>query len=437
MPEHSTKQTKFWFFYTVAIVLVFSSAFLPFFVFLLVISCVMGAIPYIFIRQAILETQRAVEIKSARDQIEQATAAAAFLGNLIDSADIPILATDTHGHITHTNPQAQQLLGIGAGLIGRPFDEVMLQPALHVLESSARIGEPGHARLKLVILGEMRTFDVAADPISGAQGAVLTFRDITELSRAMTLKADFVANASHELRTPIASIKGAIETLSGPAKDDERMSARLIEMIASNANRLELLAGDLLDLSRLESEDQLPNIVLVSISEVIDRALADLGPLAGQRSLILEPTVEAGLDMILTDRSMLVLMLRNLVGNAIKFAHEGTTVRILVSRASVQLDRTAPLPSGLDRTMGIELKVIDRGIGIPLAQQQRVFERFYQVEEARTGSGAKRGTGLGLAIVKHAAKRLGGSVQLQSVHQEGTTITIKLPCCADDRHDEG
>lgn len=358
-----------------------------------------------------------------------------LLKSLIDAANIPVFGTDALGCIVHLNQRANRTLGISDAMIGRRFDEVLPQPALHDLESAARNGNPGHARLTLAIQGEMREFDVAADPISASNGAVLTFRDITELSRAMTLKADFVANASHELRTPIASIKGAAETLAGPAKDDERMSARLVEMIANNANRLELLATDLLDLSKLEAEDQHPTLETVSISTAFDKVLGELSAAAEHRGLSLVPAIEDGLDELLTDRSMLALMLRNLVGNAIKFAHQDTTVRIVAKRAPVALDRTAPIPDGLDRAQGVVIQVIDKGIGIPLAQQQRVFERFYQVDDARTGSGAgtgpKRGTGLGLAIVKHAAKRLGGSVQLESIHQEGTTITIQLPRCVD------
>lgn len=126
---------------------------------------------------------------------------------------------------------------------------------------------------------------------------------------------------------------------------------------------------------------------------------------------------------------MLSLMIRNLVGNAIKFAHQDTTIRVVIERELIATDRAAPVPVALDRKMGLVIRVIDRGVGIPLAQQQRVFERFYQVNDARTGSGALRGTGLGLAIVKHASKRLGGSVLLESVHQEGTTVTIGLPRC--------
>ncbi len=349
---------------------------------------------------------------------------------LIDAADIPIVATDASGCVIHTNERSQEILGIGDSMAGRRFDELIPDRALHGLESAARSDKPGHARLALPIAGEMRQFDVSADPVSFSGGAVLTFRDITELSRAMTLKADFAANASHELRTPIASIMAATETLSGSARKDAQMTDRLIEMIANNATRLELLACDLLDLSRLEAEDQPAEIKQIPLEKLIDKVFTELQSQADGRELTLAFEHEPGLDEIITDPTLLELILRNLVGNAIKFAHQDTKVRVLVRRALVFPDRTIPVPPQLDQPMGMVLEVIDQGIGIPIAHQQRIFERFYQVDQARAGSGVKRGTGLGLAIVKHAARKLGGTITLESIHQVGTTMRIELPRCA-------
>lgn len=403
--------------------------FLPMFLFLSAGALIWMAIVLIGARQY----SDALLVIMDRESTERrlASSTAQLLRSVIDGANIPILATDEHGQIVHTNHQAREVLGAGEVMIGRRFDEIMTQQALHDLEARARNYEPGHARLSLPIAGEMRDFDVSADPVQISRGAVLTFRDITELSRAMTLKADFAANASHELRTPIASIKGAAETLQGPARNDERMSGRLIEMISSNAERLELLASDLLDLSRLEADDQPPSIERVHLSELITNILNEFASDADRRDLSLRPEIEHDLSEICTDSALLGLILRNLVQNAIKFAHEGTKVRIVVRRAPVAADRAAPIPLGLDLPTGIVVRVIDKGIGIPLSHQQRIFERFYQVDDARTGSGAQRGTGLGLAIVKHAAKRLGGTVTLESVYQTGTTVSVELPRCAD------
>jgi len=360
--------------------------------------------------------------------------AATLMKLLIDAADIPIMATDDQGCITHSNRNAQQMLRLNEDIIGLRFDELFTQQVLHDLEKHAREGEQGHARLSFPIAGEMREFDVSADPVIALQykalhGAVLTFRDITELSLAMTLKADFVANASHELRTPIASIKGAAETLAGPARNDDGMSARLIEMITNNATRLELLASDLLDLSRLEAQDQSPELQSIDLSDLIAKIIHDSTQAATRRKLKVVSEISSEIDLIHTDPMLLSLILRNLVQNAIKFAHEETTIKVAAEVDSITSDRTVSVPSSLDGTMGVRIRVVDKGIGIPLTQQQRIFERFFQVDDARSGSSAKRGTGLGLAIVKHASKRLGGAVSLESVYQEGSTFIIELPRC--------
>ena len=399
-------------------------------IFLIIAGIGALTIPVLVLRDQRLAQQqeRALQLTQEHALAEQEEAQ--LLRGVINAADIPIIVSDAQGHLVTCNTKASKVLGVNDQMGNRRFDELFTQKALHELETLARRGEPGHARATIPIKGEMRDFDIAADPLPYSGGAVLIFRDITELSRAVTLKADFAANASHELRTPIASIKGAAETLMGPAREDERMSGRLIEMIASNASRLELLARDLLDLSKLEAEDLPVDLRDVDLTQLLDSVFAEFSPQAQRREVRLVADLDESLGMVRTDPSLIKLMLRNLVSNAIKFAHEGTSVRVIASEGQVPIDRTMPPPDGLSQNdSGLVLTVKDKGVGIPLEHQQRVFERFYQVDEARSGSAAKRGTGLGLAIVKHAAKRLGGAVSLESVYQSGTTITIELPRC--------
>jgi len=278
----------------------------------------------------------------------------------------------------------------------------------------------------------MRIFDVAANPITNTRGAVCTFTDITELSHSATLKADFAANASHELRTPIASILAAIQTLEGPAKNDPAMIQRLIQMISSNASRLDLIVKDLLDLSKLEST--LVPVVLtdVNLADLVEQSSLAFSSACERRGLTIETRINPECSIITSNESMLELILPNLIGNATKFAHENTTITIHAESIAIGIDPENPLPDGLDGTRGVRIGVRDEGIGIPLSQQQRIFERFYQVDEARDGSSARRGTGLGLAIVKHAARSLGGSVRLKSIHQQGTTMIVELPGCVSD-----
>lgn len=407
-------------------------------VFLVVAALGTLLIPFLAVRNERTLRRARRELLEQREVLEHEKQISQLRRSVIDAADIPIVVTDVDGVVSKANARAGAVLGVRPAMIGRRFDELFTQEVLHELESLARAGEQGHARASIPLGGQMHDFDVSADPVPVSGGAVLTFRDITELSRAMTLKADFAANASHELRTPIASIKGAAETLMGPARDDPRMLSRLIEMIASNASRLELLAQDLLDLSKLEAEDLPVDVREVDLSSLVDSVFAEFAPGAQRRELRLRFEMDQPIGLIHSDPSLLKLMLRNLVSNAIKFAHEGTAVRVIASVERVPIDRTATPPDALSPDHGgLVISVRDKGVGIPLEHQKRVFERFYQVDEARSGSAAKRGTGLGLAIVKHAARRLGGNVTLESVYQSGTSFTIGLPRCVPEPADTG
>jgi len=251
-------------------------------------------------------------------------------------------------------------------------------------------------------------------PLSDERPAsvVATLRDITELDGALKLKTDFVANASHELRTPIAAIKGAAETLT-IAHADEAMRTRLVGMIESHVLRLEDMVSDLLDLSKLESESMKLELKAVSLGVLAEEMSGLLEDLCQKRNVTLEFDIAPEVESIRTDKRLLVLIAKNLIENAAKFTAEGTSVRIEAQ-------------SG-DKPGSCVIRVTDRGQGIPLAQQQRIFERFYQVDPAR--SGTQRGTGLGLAIVKHAARLLDGTVEVDSVWQQGTTMIVTLPLC--------
>lgn len=374
---------------------------------------------------------RALKAKAAAldAQINQGQVFTARLASILNSADVPIIATDSTGSIIQANRLAQDVLGSGRSLHGEFFDSLITQRAVRELEHLARNGESGHARLELPVGGDMRIFGVAAGPIPDTRGAVCTFTDITELSRSATLKADFAANASHELRTPIASILGAIQTLQGPAKDDQAMTERLMTMISTNADRLDSMVKDLLDLSKLESTSVPTVLNRVDLNELIDRVSGQFAPVCERRQLTIESNVDAQASWITTDESLIVLILRNLIENAVKFAHEGTAITIHAQSDELIDDPESPPPEGLDGVLGIRIGVRDEGIGIPLSQQVRIFERFYQVDEARDGSSARRGTGLGLAIVKHAARTLGGKIRLKSIHQQGTTMIVELPRC--------
>jgi len=372
------------------------------------------------------------ESASLRDERDRDALFRAVLG----SAGVPIIATDGQGVITAASKSASQTLGGGREITGRRYDEVFTEPELHAMERHARAGEQGRARILLPIDGEMRTLIVSAAPIEAGKpgsrtGSVVTVRDVTELVRAGDLKADFAANASHELRTPIASIRGAAETLQGPAREDKAMLERLTGIVAANANRLEALVTDLLDLSNLESSDAPPELSDLDLRELCATQTDAFEPVCARRSLRIETEIDDACAAVRSDDGLLGLIVRNLVENATKFAREGTAVRIRFEATRLPPDPGNPPPPDASLPMGMRLTVRDKGLGIPLAHQQRIFERFYQVDRARAGGVSARGTGLGLAIVKHAARRLGGRVSVESVYQQGTTMTVELPGCVD------
>ncbi|MGH7175805.1 MAG: sensor histidine kinase [Tepidisphaeraceae bacterium] len=230
-------------------------------------------------------------------------------------------------------------------------------------------------------------------------------------SAAGKMKTDFVANASHELRTPIAAIKIAFETLQEVYREDPRQTSRCISIIEGHLHRLEEMLTDLLDLSRVESADIEPQIALVDVDDIFSDLRATMGPMARQKGIELELQSDpAGPARFESDRKLLGLVLKNLVENSLKFTPSGG--KVLVS-----------CEAGAD---DVALCVRDTGIGIPPEHLERVFERFYQVDAARS-SAAGRGTGLGLAIVKHAIHALGGTVDLKSTVGAGTTVTCRLP----------
>lgn len=384
----------------------------------------------------------------AEVQEEHTTAAEGIraLRALLDATDESVIACDSESRIVAANRSAMALLAPGSSrpVVGEPLEQLLTDGRAFRSVRSALNGETARTRARLLTVEGPRIVEVAAEPIAGGPFAiedppafVITLRDVTEQAHAMQLKTDFVANASHELRTPLASIRTAAETLLTLGSDSPDMQTRLAEMIAANAERLEELSRDLLDLSRLESPEAECEPARVDFLETT-RGLSELfaSPCAQRRiELVFEIGEEIG--PLWTDEKLVRLVLRNLIDNAIKFAYENTAVRVIASAVDAQPESEPDGPESdraeqsNERRRTLRLRVIDRGIGIPLPQQQRVFERFFQVDEARTGSPRRRGTGLGLAIVKHALRALDGTIRVESVWQQGTTMTVDLPGCVE------
>lgn len=371
-----------------------------------------------------------------RDQVRETAKKSRNLEALIDAMDEPLLATDSEDRVLLCSRSAEALIDVPpGGLIGRPIRDLFTNAELLAMHHAAREGQTRRARVRVTTALGQRTYQVSASPVpaawgEGVFGAVISLRDVTELDQAVQVKTDFVANASHELRTPVAAIRGAAETLQSAA-DDPQMAEKLRAMIVAHAQRLEEMLRDLLDLSRLESPDVAVAIADIDLHEIVRTLQVMFEEPCRQRGLSLAFEFDDDLSGLQTDRRLLLLILRNLIENATKFAYEGTTVRIVGTLVEAQVGRdAAPDGAGV-----IRIEVIDKGVGIPLAHQERVFERYYQVDPARSGS-TRRGTGLGLAIVKHAVKRLGGRIGISSVWGQGTTVFAELPVAFAPRSDQ-
>lgn len=244
---------------------------------------------------------------------------------------------------------------------------------------------------------------------------LVTLRDITEEVHAQEVRKEFVAHASHELKSPVASLQTLAEAVREAAQDDPSAVTRFADRMVAEATRLGRLVSDLLDLSRLEEAGSIPDET-IDLSNVVRQQTDQIESDASAKQMVVTRSIVPRI-LVKGDAQQLGLMIRNLLDNAVRYTREGGGVTVEVSR----LDDEAVV------------SVSDTGMGIPLEAQSRVFERFYRVDRARSRD--RGGTGLGLAIVKHVAELHGGSVRVHSELGEGSTFTASLPIVADgDEH---
>jgi two-component system phosphate regulon sensor histidine kinase PhoR len=270
-------------------------------------------------------------------------------------------------------------------------------------------GHPSHLELSPARTpGRRLVARASAVAAPSVNGVVLVLHDITDLRRADQVRRDFVANVSHELRTPLTAIRGYVEALSDePASAETR--ARFLEVIARHVSRMERLVKDLLRLAGLDARQEPVEKSECPLQGLLAGAVADLATSIASRRQHVEIDVHAEAATIRTDGAKLQDALRNLIENAVNYSPEGRRIRL------------AARPSG-DR---VEITVSDEGPGIPDSDLDRIFERFYCVDKARSRESG--GTGLGLSIVKHLVDLLGGRVWAATRPEGGAVFTISLP----------
>lgn len=309
---------------------------------------------------------------------------------------------------TLANSSATSMLGLSAGTLPpRLASPELLATARTALAS----GRPSEVVIKLWFPAG-RTLKASAMPLSEGGGVLITLRDITEEVLAQQIRREFVAHASHELKSPVAGLQALAAAISQASQDDPEAAARFSAQLIREADRLGRLINDLLDLSRLEEPARIPDEI-VALSEVARAEIERVATEAQAKGTQLSAVVAS--DVWVTgDAQQLGVLIRNLLENAIRYTPEGGSVTI-----EVRLEDFDALVS-----------VADNGIGIPLESQGRVFERFYRVDRARSRD--RGGTGLGLAIVKHVAELHGGSVEVESELGRGSVFTARLPAASAD-----
>ncbi|MGA2500422.1 MAG: ATP-binding protein [Tepidisphaeraceae bacterium] len=325
-----------------------------------------------------------------------------------------VIATDAQQNILVANHAAASLLGFDLSAVtGKPLWQVVrMERIIKAAQDAQSSGLRSMFELGMVAA---RHLEVTLSPIhaqedgtGGFRGLVLVIHDTTQSVRYQELRKEFVANVSHELRTPLTVIKGYVETLRDGAMNDPVKCPEYLATIDRHAGQLTNLVRDLLELSRLESQQDLPSRQGVDITQCVRRAIDLLAPAAGKKNQTIAEELQP-VPMILGNPDYIERAAANLIDNAVKYTGEG-------GRIAVSLRESGG---------NAVIEVCDNGIGIPKDDLPRIFERFYRVDRSR--SREMGGTGLGLSIVKHIAQCHGGCVEVTSEPGQGSTFRLKIP----------
>jgi two-component system phosphate regulon sensor histidine kinase PhoR len=343
---------------------------------------------------------RILTITQQRNELE------AVLSSMIEG----VIAVDGQGRIVSVNKTAATLLNIDAQQAqGRNVEEVVRNTELHEFINKTLAGrQPTEADLPLPTEGD-RFFQLHGASLPRSAGAVIVLNDMTRIRRLESLRRDFVANVSHELKTPVTSIQGFVEALLEGAMNDPKQAERFLKIIARHSDRLNSIIEDLLTLSRLE-EDRERKETSFEVTE-LKPVLASAIELSSTKveakqmkiELICQDSTQAKINAALLEQAMI-----NLIDNAIKYSSSGNTIRIIAEQKNNETT----------------ISVQDNGCGIAQEHIPRIFERFYVIDKGR--SRKLGGTGLGLAIVKHIAQVHGGYVTVESSLGKGSAFTIHL-----------
>lgn len=337
------------------------------------------------------------------------------LSILLNHLNLGVLLIDDRDRIELNNPESLKLLDLSAPIVGLPFETIIRSVRLVELIRAVQKDEQAKQEEIEFYYPDYRVIDVNIIPYqrerSGhiAHSSLVLLYDVTRNRKLETIRTEFVANASHELRTPVTAIKGFAETLLDGALSDPDMTKQFVEIIAKESNRLEVIIHDILELSRVEKnsepwETQLLDLVATG------KAVLQLFKQASQQKNI-RMNFSSNIDQLMIDsnKHRLEQIMINLIDNAINYSDFGGEILLAVEKVK----------------QGALIQVSDKGIGIPEADQSRIFERFYRVDKDRSRNSG--GTGLGLSIVNNLVRIMEGNIQVTSVEGQGTTFKIFIP----------
>lgn len=340
---------------------------------------------------------------------------AAIFNSMIEG----IIVVDKSSHVISINPTIEKIFGVSKEeVLGNIFlESIRNNDISEVINNVLKRGESISKEISL-LLPVRKTFEVSASPIfdsstsltinNTVNGCLVVIHDITEIRRLETIRSDFVANVSHELKTPLTSIKGFIETLLEGALDDKEHNRSFLKIIQDHAERLDKLVNDLLSLSHLESKEIALEMKSFDLRKQVDEIIASFKTQLKKNNIELKNELPSGF-VITANKDKIEQVFTNLIDNAIKFNKEKGSIKIYGETVNGR----------------VKITVEDSGIGIPGKDVPRIFERFYRVDKAR--SRELGGTGLGLSIVKHIVELHNGTVGVESVEGLGSKFWLTLP----------
>ena len=325
-----------------------------------------------------------------------------------------VMVLDGQGRIESLNRGMTEMIGLDyADIVKKTPIEVMRNIELQDALNRFRRGE--EPALREIALGTIhpRILDVTISTVKSPPGqepkTMLVFHDVTRLKKLERMRVDFVANVTHEIKTPLTAINGFVETLEGGAIRDPALANRFLQTIRENVLRLNRLVDDLLTLSSIELGESALHSESVALGEILDKAQALILAKAAVKGVVLKTDLPPDLPAILADRDRAVQVLLNILDNAVKFSPEGGKIDVKAA----------------EENEFVAVRVTDQGPGIPAGEIPRLGERFYRVDKTR--SRELGGTGLGLSIVKHLMQAHGGAMEIESAPGRGATVILRFP----------